>query len=260
MSSELENEHDDEIECRICRDCDAAGELIRPCLCSGTMRFVHRECLAKWWEQAPKKDAALRCEQCLYVYKFVGGTSVSRAWGPLILKLIERTCKVAYFVAIYYFHVSLWVFPDNATLSDGLETKSLSDGCSRCDLRCNFPLKASFANYMLVASLTTSLVVGISGFLAWALIMMFVIGQDAFLAVPAMLFCGRFFWLLFGALKIETQCPAVAFSACLLLAQQLYSCISFGFMGCMVYLFYSKCWAYGKNKVGNANIPFMVEN
>ena len=34
--------------CRICLEQDSAPKLIAPCACTGTQKFVHRDCLAKW--------------------------------------------------------------------------------------------------------------------------------------------------------------------------------------------------------------------
>ena len=36
--------------CRICLDDTGTSELISPCNCRGTMEFVHRECLDKWYD------------------------------------------------------------------------------------------------------------------------------------------------------------------------------------------------------------------
>jgi hypothetical protein len=41
-------------ECRICKlgddDMQLLGVLIEPCVCSGSMRFVHTRCLQRWLE------------------------------------------------------------------------------------------------------------------------------------------------------------------------------------------------------------------
>jgi E3 ubiquitin-protein ligase DOA10 len=34
--------------CRICLEQDSPKKLITPCACTGTQKFVHRDCLAKW--------------------------------------------------------------------------------------------------------------------------------------------------------------------------------------------------------------------
>lgn len=53
--------------CRICfegDDGDPSNPLISPCLCSGSSRFVHRQCLAQWRETGHRQDACWQCEVC----------------------------------------------------------------------------------------------------------------------------------------------------------------------------------------------------
>lgn len=45
-------------------------ELIAPCKCRGTMRFVHRDCLNQWRTASPRSDSFIRCEQCFASYAF----------------------------------------------------------------------------------------------------------------------------------------------------------------------------------------------
>ncbi len=47
--------------CRICYDDDPKKTLISPCQCSGTMQYVHRECLLEWLKNSPRSH---RCEIC----------------------------------------------------------------------------------------------------------------------------------------------------------------------------------------------------
>ena len=67
--------------CRICfesqerpGDGDPGNPLISPCRCSGGSRFVHRRCLAQWRAADTRRDAAFKCEVCLFRYRF------ARAW------------------------------------------------------------------------------------------------------------------------------------------------------------------------------------
>ena len=59
-------------QCRICFEPE--GELISPCNCIGTLKYIHRECLQKWRKTLPinifnnKRD--IRCEICQKYYEF----------------------------------------------------------------------------------------------------------------------------------------------------------------------------------------------
>ena len=55
-------------QCRICLE--EQGEMISPCLCNGTMKFVHRECLNQWRNQKKLSRSYERCDQCHYTYQY----------------------------------------------------------------------------------------------------------------------------------------------------------------------------------------------
>jgi E3 ubiquitin-protein ligase DOA10 len=55
---------DGEYTCRICLETDERICLIAPCSCSGSSKWVHRECLDTW--RATREDIAFsRCTVCL---------------------------------------------------------------------------------------------------------------------------------------------------------------------------------------------------
>ena len=63
---------DDEPCCRIClsteSDPTGADRLFRPCLCQGTMAYVHVGCLNAWRSRSRNSSAFFRCEQCHFEY------------------------------------------------------------------------------------------------------------------------------------------------------------------------------------------------
>ena len=50
------------LACRICLETADAGDLVAPCACAGSVRYVHRACLERW--RAEGAGRALRCELC----------------------------------------------------------------------------------------------------------------------------------------------------------------------------------------------------
>ena len=63
MSEEL-------VTCRICLDEVPREEVIAPCQCRGSQRWVHRACLDKW--RATREDRAFsKCTECLFQYHLV---------------------------------------------------------------------------------------------------------------------------------------------------------------------------------------------
>jgi hypothetical protein len=54
--------------CRICLESN--GPLFSPCLCNGTMKYVHEDCLETWHKKSINVLSHTRCEQCKYTYRF----------------------------------------------------------------------------------------------------------------------------------------------------------------------------------------------
>ena len=66
-----ENNHTNHEEgdmCRVCRSSESTGNnrLFHPCKCSGSMKFVHQQCLEDWLRHSGKES----CDICKHVFKF----------------------------------------------------------------------------------------------------------------------------------------------------------------------------------------------
>jgi hypothetical protein len=57
------------VQCRFCLEDDIRRNLISPCLCKGSFKFVHNNCLIKWYNHEPLK--ALQCSVCLETFSKV---------------------------------------------------------------------------------------------------------------------------------------------------------------------------------------------
>eukprot|EP00756_Hemistasia_phaeocysticola_P036461 Hpha_TRINITY_DN16643_c1_g4::TRINITY_DN16643_c1_g4_i1::g.181932::m.181932 len=60
VGREEEEEDDGQPLCRVCRE--GEGELVAPCGCQGSVRYVHLECLMEWRRRCAR--AAEKCELC----------------------------------------------------------------------------------------------------------------------------------------------------------------------------------------------------
>ncbi|ORY28832.1 hypothetical protein BCR39DRAFT_559395 [Naematelia encephala] len=82
----------DEPQCRICfggvEEEEMLGRLISPCLCSGSMRYVHVQCINAWRGTGTNAKAFMECPQCHHHYRLrrtlISGIATSR---PLLLLL-----------------------------------------------------------------------------------------------------------------------------------------------------------------------------
>ena len=56
--------------CRICLDNNNINNMIYPCKCNGTSKYVHKKCLQRWITQSDNIIAKYRCMECNYEYKY----------------------------------------------------------------------------------------------------------------------------------------------------------------------------------------------
>lgn len=81
-------------ECRICQS-DDPRELIHPCQCRGSMRYVHRNCLNQWRAMNANR-AYFNCDVCGYQYR------MSRLWwGKVLMHPATRGALAVGFLASF---------------------------------------------------------------------------------------------------------------------------------------------------------------
>ncbi|KAF5356181.1 hypothetical protein D9756_004134 [Leucocoprinus leucothites] len=83
------NNRAEEKQCRICLDGIEAehelGRLIRPCLCKGSISYVHVKCLQRWRNTSSSRGAFFSCPQCHYQYRFARTRIVGLASNPILV-------------------------------------------------------------------------------------------------------------------------------------------------------------------------------
>ncbi|KIJ45542.1 hypothetical protein M422DRAFT_29667 [Sphaerobolus stellatus SS14] len=120
---------EDTKQCRIClagtEEELTSGRLIRPCLCKGSMQYVHVKCLNQWRMSSGSKSAFYKCETCHYSYAFARTKAVGLATSPIVLGvssalLLTIIAFIASFFVVYF-------FPSLGTPSYTLKTRTISD-------------------------------------------------------------------------------------------------------------------------------------
>ncbi|OBZ79043.1 E3 ubiquitin-protein ligase MARCH11 [Grifola frondosa] len=78
-------------QCRICLDGEDSelGRLIRPCLCKGSISYVHVKCLQRWRNTSPSRSAFYSCPQCGYHYHFARTRVVGIATNPVAVAAVS---------------------------------------------------------------------------------------------------------------------------------------------------------------------------
>ena len=95
----------EEEQCRICLDDDNQEDLIYPCLCKGTQKYVHRECINQWRSVNVNPKAFSHCTVCNYEYK-----TLSIANGNIIcLEKINKFLMKNFFTFLFINQVGIFI-------------------------------------------------------------------------------------------------------------------------------------------------------
>lgn len=87
--------------CRICYDIDSNLELINPCKCKGTIKWVHNDCLSKWLAIS-KQDS---CKRCHYKFKY---TPINNYLNLFHKNSFQHIISFMFFMFIIAFHILLY--------------------------------------------------------------------------------------------------------------------------------------------------------
>ena len=74
--------------CKICHCNGSGADLIAPCYCSGSLKYVHQECLQRWIKSSDIK----RCELCKY--PFAMQAKVRKIWTKSIVVQVKKLSKL----------------------------------------------------------------------------------------------------------------------------------------------------------------------
>lgn len=106
------DEEDDEEEdvCRICRNPgDADNPLRYPCACSGSIKFVHQECLLQWLNHSN----ARQCEVCKHAFSFspvyADNAPARLPFQEFLVGMAMKACHVLQFFLRLSFVLSVWL-------------------------------------------------------------------------------------------------------------------------------------------------------
>lgn len=90
-------------ECRFCLQTDTKANLLAPCLCKGSYKYVHNKCLLEWFDREPHKGSF--CNVCSFLYR-QEYTAPKELWKPASILL---NCHLYYpFGSIALDHWIIW--------------------------------------------------------------------------------------------------------------------------------------------------------
>ena len=76
-------------ECRICLEEDELNNLISPCLCKGTLKYVHKNCLNEWRIVSNNEINMKKCSTCNFEY-IIKNNNNCETRTNIILKILEK--------------------------------------------------------------------------------------------------------------------------------------------------------------------------
>ncbi|KAI3769909.1 hypothetical protein L6452_01023 [Arctium lappa] len=112
LSTNRYDDDDDEEEdvCRICRNPgDADNPLRYPCACSGSIKFVHQDCLLQWLNHSN----ARHCEVCKHPFSFspvyAENAPARLPFQEFVIGMAMKACHVLQFFLRLSFVLSVWL-------------------------------------------------------------------------------------------------------------------------------------------------------
>mmetsp|Transcript_20148 Transcript_20148/g.33284 ORF Transcript_20148/g.33284 Transcript_20148/m.33284 type:complete len:248 (+) Transcript_20148:67-810(+) len=88
----------EETACRVCLTAEPEHDLIAPCLCSGTSKWVHRVCLDLWRRSSVVSGAVSSCTTCGFTFELETSPSWLKWW--FVLDFVAVGLLVSHFVAL----------------------------------------------------------------------------------------------------------------------------------------------------------------
>ncbi|CAK5280193.1 unnamed protein product [Mycena citricolor] len=94
----------DDRQCRIClagaEEETTMGRMIHPCLCSGSMKYIHVKCLHRWRTTSASQSAFFTCPQCKYNYRFSRTRIMGIATNPGASMFIVGSISALFFTVV----------------------------------------------------------------------------------------------------------------------------------------------------------------
>ena len=99
--------------CRICFEEDDINNMIYPCRCSGTSKFIHKECLNQWRTLCNNSDAFYKCFECNYKYNIINNENNEKTIFDKCIEFFSNYIMVFLFfnilIVTFIFNVIVYI-------------------------------------------------------------------------------------------------------------------------------------------------------
>ncbi|KAF4374053.1 hypothetical protein F8388_007959 [Cannabis sativa] len=109
-ASRYDEDEDEEDACRICRNpADSDHPLRYPCACSGSIKYVHQDCLLQWLNHSN----ARQCEVCKHAFSFspvyAENAPARLPFQEFVVGMAMKACHVLQFFLRLSFVLAVWL-------------------------------------------------------------------------------------------------------------------------------------------------------
>ncbi|CAN4112179.1 unnamed protein product [Withania somnifera] len=110
LASRYDDDEEEEDVCRICRNPGEADNPLRyPCACSGSIKYVHQDCLLQWLNHSN----ARQCEVCKHAFSFspvyAENAPARLPFQEFLVGMAMKACHVLQFFLRLSFVLSVWL-------------------------------------------------------------------------------------------------------------------------------------------------------
>lgn len=141
------------LSCRICLGEDTIDNLLVPCRCSGSMKYVHYSCLVTWMQETTNEESKIKCEICNVEYQ--------RDADRSNIFFQKFTCKNEYFFYVYNFVIILLMTCIHFIDTESVITRYIEPNIENDDTFIRYIVLYSFCSICFIFLLWTYLLIGI---------------------------------------------------------------------------------------------------
>jgi len=97
---DIENIELIEKQCRICLEIDDIDDMIAPCKCSGTSKYVHRNCLNQWRSMNTSNIHFTQCAECHFNYRIIEDNTRCNHIFMSLSKFLSTNLLITFFIIV----------------------------------------------------------------------------------------------------------------------------------------------------------------
>ena len=121
MNNNQFNQLEPKDDCRICLEEDNIKNMISPCLCRGSNKYVHKECLNQWRRLSDNQEQINQCPTCKFEYHIETiDVDNCKCFSTFSSALSKSLCNLTCFNFLIMIFLSFIIFLIASTISSSV--------------------------------------------------------------------------------------------------------------------------------------------